>query len=581
MKRAVLVCLMSLAVLVEVHAAELRIGTWNVANLHHEDNVALRAGAQARDAQDFDRLKAFAGSLKLDIVALQEIGSPRALARIFPEDEYHLMMSERYIPGDEDRKASERDIFTAFAVRKSRFPKRPQIETLTALSLVQIGFDRDGTPSKRPTRAGMVLNLKLGSRTVSILNVHMKSGCNSNSLAPVFDAQANGTVNKNRYDCRTLAAQSQILENWIEQQAQIGRSMIVLGDFNRRLNALHGAQDRADHVWEMVNDGGPNGLTLRKGPTDRNTACWPEPHPLFHADHIDFIVFDSSLDNELKLERITKLGLPHQDDDKYAKEGGRLSDHCPVVAILDTGNDVPSLPEAFKKSTALKWMQESAEYRALALATFAAARQRVEDIARNRRLDDAPWVVVMDADETILDNTQFQLEMQQRDLHYTRELWRAWVERRDAGAVPGAVAFFARVLALGGKIAIVTNRDADQLAATAENLRKLGFSTDAANVCVLGRPPKATFETPPYGNNKDARRLALREGKASACWDDKPDPDALRSWAQPQDLVMYVGDNVQDFPGVTQKAATAVPRLVSEHLGQDWFLLPNPIYGSW
>jgi hypothetical protein len=64
--------------------ADLRIGTWNIANLHHEDDVPLRPGAQARDAEDFARLGAYAASLDLDIVALQEIGSTRALARIFP-----------------------------------------------------------------------------------------------------------------------------------------------------------------------------------------------------------------------------------------------------------------------------------------------------------------------------------------------------------------------------------------------------------------------------------------------------------------------------------------------------------------
>src|SRR5262245_20711303 len=73
-------------------AAERRIGTWNIANLHHEDGVPLRAGAQPRDAEDYDRLKAFAATLNLDIAALQEAGSPRALTRIFPDTEYHLVV---------------------------------------------------------------------------------------------------------------------------------------------------------------------------------------------------------------------------------------------------------------------------------------------------------------------------------------------------------------------------------------------------------------------------------------------------------------------------------------------------------
>jgi hypothetical protein len=50
----------------------------------------LCPGAQPRDAQDFDRLKAIAATLDLDIAALWEIGSPKALTRIFPDTEYHL-----------------------------------------------------------------------------------------------------------------------------------------------------------------------------------------------------------------------------------------------------------------------------------------------------------------------------------------------------------------------------------------------------------------------------------------------------------------------------------------------------------
>jgi hypothetical protein len=74
-------------------AAELRIGTWNIANLHHEDRVPLRPGAQPRDAQDYDRVKAIAASLNLDIASLQEIGSPKALTRIFLETDDHLKIS--------------------------------------------------------------------------------------------------------------------------------------------------------------------------------------------------------------------------------------------------------------------------------------------------------------------------------------------------------------------------------------------------------------------------------------------------------------------------------------------------------
>ena len=57
MRRALIFAVMSLSLLSEAHAAKLKLGTWNIANLHHENNFALRDGAQARDQEDFDRTR--------------------------------------------------------------------------------------------------------------------------------------------------------------------------------------------------------------------------------------------------------------------------------------------------------------------------------------------------------------------------------------------------------------------------------------------------------------------------------------------------------------------------------------------
>jgi endonuclease/exonuclease/phosphatase family metal-dependent hydrolase len=327
----IFLCLLNL----NADAAGLRIGTWNIANLHHEVGVPLRPGAEPRDQEDFDRLRAYAASLELDVIALQEIGSPRALALVFPNSEYHLIVSNAYKPGDENKPVAERDIFTAFAVRKSAFPTAPVVENLEALGILHVGFDRDGTPSARPVRGGMVMDLSIGGRQVKVLNVHLKSSCHANSLSPVFDTRFNGDISPTRFDCRTLAAQAMILENWIEQQTQQGRSVVILGDFNRQFNRLSANARASDHFWTMINDGTPNGLQLRKGPGGKNEVCWPRPHRMFHEEHIEFIVFDASLDQVLKESRISKQPLPHQDDPKYAgSKGQKLSDHCPVVTEL-------------------------------------------------------------------------------------------------------------------------------------------------------------------------------------------------------------------------------------------------------
>src|SRR5262249_9188251 len=150
--------------------------------------------------------------------------------------------------GAENAPANDRDIYTAFALRKARFPSLPEIEHVNALALIQVSV-KAGAAENRPTRAGIALKLTIGPKTVKLLDVHLKSACPSFGLDPVRDVKQDGTPIPLRYDCRTLQAQALILENWIEQQAQLGNSIIVLGDFNRQLNRFDGDPAHKDHFW--------------------------------------------------------------------------------------------------------------------------------------------------------------------------------------------------------------------------------------------------------------------------------------------------------------------------------------------
>ncbi|NGP16514.1 endonuclease/exonuclease/phosphatase family protein [Devosia aurantiaca] len=319
--------LLAAFVVPSVSAEEFRVGTLNITNLHHESGVPLRSGATPRDDVDYERLSAYAASLDLDVVALQEIGSPAAAARIFPADQYHLIFSTDYVVGAEA--GADRDIYTAFAVSKAAFPVVPPSRTLSALRLPNIEINGDGQAQDFSVRSGLVLELSAGPRPIELLNVHLKSGCNANSLAPVFDTRQDGRVNNNRYDCRTLLAQTAILENWIEQRHELGHAVLVLGDFNRQLNRPNGV----DHMWQMLDDGGPGDLDLVKAPEGLNTVCWPEPHKGFFAETIDFLVYDASLASAVS--EVEKVGIPFADDPRYAGQmNARLSDHCPVVASI-------------------------------------------------------------------------------------------------------------------------------------------------------------------------------------------------------------------------------------------------------
>jgi 5'-nucleotidase (lipoprotein e(P4) family) len=212
----------------------------------------------------------------------------------------------------------------------------------------------------------------------------------------------------------------------------------------------------------------------------------------------------------------------------------------------------PGAPaEARQQPDGVHWVRDSAEYQAAALQAFALATHLVEEQAKAR--GPGSWGVISDADETLLDNSDYQKERAAIGQGYSNESWRAWTRRRAAGAVPGAAAFSQRVRALGGRLAIVTNRFAEECPDSEANLRTLGIVFDAL-LCRSAESAKA------------ARFELVRTGKAAA-------------GLPPVDVVLYVGDNILDFPGMRQ-ASRAQPDAFGD-FGRRFVLIPNPMYGSW
>jgi len=199
----------------------------------------------------------------------------------------------------------------------------------------------------------------------------------------------------------------------------------------------------------------------------------------------------------------------------------------------------------------LHWQRNSAEYRALARQTYASAKTRLAFLQSTGALPAAgTWAVALDADETVLDNSLYQKE--QRN-HYDKATWRRWVARRQAKAVPGAIDFLKYVRALGGRITIVSNRLKSMQADTEANLKQLGAPFDA--VLLQDASPQ-----------KELRWDRIRNGQV-------PGLPALA-------IVMYVGDSIGDFPHLDQSLRLQKPAAFAK-FGASYFLLPNPVYGSW
>lgn len=200
----------------------------------------------------------------------------------------------------------------------------------------------------------------------------------------------------------------------------------------------------------------------------------------------------------------------------------------------------------------VKWVRSSAEFAAITRQVYRIATEQV--LAQGRALPAGQWAVILDADETVLDNSEHERRVSLAGTSFSDATWVPWVRERAATAIPGAVEFIRAVQAAGGRIAIVTNRADSLCADTRANLEQFGVR------------PEMVLCKPTGGSDKNPRFQAVALGTAAA-------------GVGPVTVVAWVGDNILDFPGMTQQVRNE-PRAL-EPFGQRWFILPNPMYGSW
>ncbi|HUG41147.1 MAG TPA: HAD family acid phosphatase [Longimicrobiales bacterium] len=224
----------------------------------------------------------------------------------------------------------------------------------------------------------------------------------------------------------------------------------------------------------------------------------------------------------------------------------------PAPGPATTASGEPTAASVAERYREVQWFRTAAEYRALALQTYRAAGERLREL--EAPLADGSWAVIIDADETLLDNSLFEKRIAEAGEAFTEEAWDAWVLEEAATAIPGSAEFVALVHRLGGRVAVVTNRHQGICPATVANLHALGI-----------RPDVVLCET--ETSEKEPRFAMVAEGTAS------PALGPLRP-------ILWIGDNVGDFPDLDQSLRNAgadAYRL----FGDRYFVLPNPMYGSW
>lgn len=251
----------------------------------------------------------------------------------------------------------------------------------------------------------------------------------------------------------------------------------------------------------------------------------------------------------------------------------RLAGFGLVLCSLFFLNTEPSVPPAqtYQSLDAVLWVQTSAEYRASTEETYHAAKEALlrglqDDhwtaaLEQSGRFENLPPAVVLDLDETILDNSSFMGQMLSSGETYSPQKWDEWVKQERDGLVPGAFDFLIFAHMHGVTPIYISNRTCDPSNPsdpTVGLLRKLRLP--------LGPRTDDLFcSTPATGDDKTSRRAEV---------------------AKKFRILLLIGDQLTDFLQVSATHCDDVCRdqLFDVHQtlwGDRWFQIPNPTYGAW
>lgn len=202
---------------------------------------------------------------------------------------------------------------------------------------------------------------------------------------------------------------------------------------------------------------------------------------------------------------------------------------------------------------ALLWMQRSAEFQACSYQAYNALRNTIE--VEKDSYSAKPKAIILDIDETILDNTPFKARTVGTEIGKARGAFSKWVAKEKAEVLPGA----AKALQLAKKNGISLFYVSDRSA-------KSDLQATINNLCKHNIP------------DADEKHLLLFKG-------DSNKQVRFEEVEKGYKVIAYVGDNLLDFPLFANKANETERAIIvaknSKKFGSKFIMLPNPDYGSW
>lgn len=198
------------------------------------------------------------------------------------------------------------------------------------------------------------------------------------------------------------------------------------------------------------------------------------------------------------------------------------------------------------------WQQKASEYKALCYQAYNFAKFRLDFLLLEPHTK--PLAIVTDIDETILDNSPYQVHIAQKNEEYADATWIEWTEKVDCDTVPGALNFFRYAKSKGVEVFYITNRLEVERAVTLKDIQRWNFPDAKDNHLYM----KTTT------SGKEARRQEV---------------------AKTHEIIMLFGDNLSDFSPVFDKQSTdkrnALTQSNADLFGSKFIVLPNAMYGDW
>ena len=238
-----------------------------------------------------------------------------------------------------------------------------------------------------------------------------------------------------------------------------------------------------------------------------------------------------------------------------------------IAATVFVTLAVANLPvEKSENLNSTLWVQTSVEYKMSSLQAYKLAEEKLSIALEQKNwsalgVDNAsaelPPAIILDIDETVLDNSPFQARLVEKNILFNEVLWDEWVKQANAEEIPGALEFIKFAKSKGVAVFYVTNRLYKNEKPTFENLKSAGFPVESEDELLMKK------EKEEWGSDKTSRREFL---------------------AEKYRILMLIGDDMNDFVflgKVAPEKRMEAAKKYTEKWGKSWIILPNPAYGNW